>query len=151
MTSAVGRAVPRVPRLAGPSAAAMSVAVLVLTVAVSAASYQSSPFEQILPDWLVGLGIAAGVVLAAAAWVERHARPAVAVGLGVTTVALFVPTWAGWSWLPAIAQAWALAVAPLAVAGAAQVGMRWSRERRSPRTLRVVWGLTIAAALLHAV
>jgi signal transduction histidine kinase len=140
----------RVPRLAGPAAGAFAVAVFMLTVAVSSPSYQSSPFEQILPDWLIGLGVATGAVLATASWVERDERPAVAIGLGVTSVALFVPIWAGWSWLPATAQAWALAVAPLAVAGAAQVGMRWSRGLRTSGTLRVVWGLTFAAAVIHA-
>jgi signal transduction histidine kinase len=112
-------------------------------------SQPSSPFEQTLPPWLVGLGVAAGAAIATASWVERHARPAVAVGFAVTAMALFVPTWAAWSWLPATVQAWVLAVAPLAVAGAAQVGMRWSSERPNLPTLRVVWGLTIAAALVH--
>ncbi len=150
MASAVRPLVPRAPRPVGPAAAALSVTVLMLTVAVSSPSYQTSPFEQALPDWLVGLGIAAGAALAAACWVERDARPAVAVGLTVTAVALFVPMWAGWSWLPAAAQAWALAVAPLAVAGAAQVGMRWSRDRPASLALRVVWALTIAAVVVHA-
>jgi signal transduction histidine kinase len=132
-------------------AGALSAAVLILTVALSAPSYQSSPFEQSVPDWLVGLGVAAGASLVAAAWVERHTKPAVAIGLGVVTIALFVPTWAGWSWLPASAQAWALAMAPLAVAGATQVGTRWSHGRQSPRTLSVIWGLTIAATVIHGV
>ncbi len=151
MTGVVARAIPRFPRPAGPAVASLSVAVLVLTLAISAPSYQTSPFEQGLPDWLAGLGLAAGAALATASWVERDARPAVAVGLGVTEIALLVPAWAGWSWLPAIAQAWALAVAPLAVAGATQVGIRWSRQRRSSRRLMVVWGLTISAVVVHAV
>src|SRR5512146_874465 len=151
MTRVVARAIPRFPRPAGPPAASVSLAVLVLTAAMSAPSYQTSPFEQELPAWLAGLGLAAGAALATASWVERDARPAVAVGLGVTEIALLVPGWAGWPWLPATAQAWALAVAPLAVAGATQVGIRWSRERRSSRRLRIVWGLTISAVVVHAV
>jgi signal transduction histidine kinase len=151
MTDVVTRVNPRFPRSAGPAVASLSVAILVVTLAISAPSYQTSPFEQELPAWLAGLGLAAGAALATASWVERDARPAVAVGLGVTEIALLVPGWAGWPWLPATAQAWALAVAPLAVAGAMQVGIRWSRERRSSRRLRVVWGLTISAVVVHVI
>jgi signal transduction histidine kinase len=126
------------------------VAVVSLTVVISVPVYVTAPFEQTIPDWLIAWGVAAGVVLSMAAWVERNERPTVSFGLTVATIALFVPIWAGWSWMPNIVQAWALAVAPLGVAGAMQVGTRWSRERPESPELWIVWGLTIGATIVHA-
>src|SRR5450755_1821522 len=97
-----------VPRTVGPAAATLSTGVLLVTVAGFVPNYQTSPFERGLPAWLIALGFLGGLAIVAAAWVTSAERPAAAVGLAVASVGLLVPVWAGWTALPAAAQASAL-------------------------------------------
>ena len=145
---------PLVARVRGavrPAAAATSTAVVLFTVAGSLPDYQVSAFERSLPSWLVILGLLAGLAMAAAAWIATADRPQAAVGLAVATVGLFVPAWAGWTTLPGAAQALVLAIAPIAIAGVGQVGLRWSDAGRSPIPLVAIYGLAVGATVVHAV
>lgn len=140
-----------VPSAVGPAAATLSTGVLLVTVAGFVPNYHASPFERGLPVWLIALGFLGGLAIVAAAWVTSAERPAAAVGLAVASVGLLVPVWAGWTALPAAAQASALAFAPMAVAGIAQVGLRWSHAVRSPAPLAAIYALSIAAVIVHAI
>ena len=98
------------------------------------------------------LAALSGVTLAAvAAWVvaARHRRAAI--GLASIILGVTLPLWAGWSSLPDTVRNAMLAVAPLAVVGTAQVGLRWSSDVGSSRPLRLVLALTSVAALVHLV
>lgn len=141
----------RVPPLVGPAAAAVSTAVLLVTVAGSVPNYQVSPFERSVPAWLIALGLLGGVAIVGAAWFASTERPSAAVGLAVASVGLLVPAWAGWTTLPGPAQVGALAIAPIAVAGASHVGLRWSRVVRSSAPLLVIYALAGAAVIVFAV
>jgi len=134
----------------GPVAALVSSGVVVLTIGGSIREYPASPFELGLPAWLVAAALCGSLAIAGAAWISASDRPAVAVGLAVATVGLAVPAWAGWTTLSADARAYALAVAPIALAGVAQVGMRWSPGARDAAPLKAIYGLAGVAVIVHA-
>ena len=128
-----------------------STAVVLLTVAGSLPDSQVSSLGRDLPVWLIALGMLAGLAMVTASWVVNSERPSASVGLAVATVGLLVPIWAGWTSLPEVAQALVLAVAPIAVAGVSQVGLRWSHIGTSSVPLRAVYALAVAAVVVHAV
>jgi len=98
------------------------------------------------------LAALAGAALAPiAAWVVAVRHRHASIGLAMTIVGATLPLWAGWSSLPDIVRVAMLAMAPLAVAGTAQVGLRWSIDFGSSRLLRWVYALTAAAAIVHLI
>jgi signal transduction histidine kinase len=135
----------------GPAAAAASTGVVLLTVAGSLPGYQVSSLQRDLPAWLIVLGLITGLAMVAATWVVSAERPSASVGLAVASVGLFVPIWAGWPELPELSQALVLAFAAVAIAGVAQVGLRWSSAGRSSVPLGVIYVLAVGAAVVHAV
>ncbi len=134
----------------GLVAALVSSGVALLTVGVSIPEYRASPFELALPAWLIAIAFVASLGIVGAAWISSSDRPAVAVGLAVATVGLLVPTWAGWTTPSADARAYALAVAPMALAGAAHVGLRWSPGTSTGAPLVAIYGFAAAAVLVQA-
>ena len=95
--------------------------------------------------------LAALAVATAAAWRSRDVHVGASLGLSIAVVALLLPVWAGWSWLPAAARAAVLAVAPLAIGGVAHVALRWTADSRATRASLSVWLLVIAAGAIHLV
>src|SRR6478736_5052699 len=85
-------------------------------------------------DWGRGSRRAASAALAmatAAAWRSRDVHVGASLGLSIAVVAVLLPVWAGWSWLPAAARAAVLAAAPLAIGGVAHVALRWTADSRA--------------------
>ena len=74
-----------------------------------------------------------------------------AVGLAVSAVGLLVPLWASWDWPPRQVQPAFLAAAPLALAGAAHIGLRWHREDGRSEQLGIVYLLVVAAVVVQLV
>jgi signal transduction histidine kinase len=139
-------------RRAGPGAGRLSALVAtgigLATLAGTTANASASPFLREIPGWQVALGVAAGLLLVAASWVVGAERPRVAESLALAALGLLVPTWAAWSGMPESAQAAVLAAAPLAVAGAAGIGLAWRRGVAETRTCAVVLALALVAAAL---
>jgi signal transduction histidine kinase len=153
MATAAGRArwrsLPVPSSIGGRAAATLVTALAIVTLAGSIADAPSSPLIRGLPDWLMALGVLAGLLLSASAWVTAAERPATSAGIAVASVGLAGPVWAGWTTLPDTAQAVALATAPLAVAGAAAVGIAWSRGTMLTPAGAVVVGLALAAVAVR--
>jgi signal transduction histidine kinase len=141
----------RASGIVGSAAAIVSGGVVLVTLGGSIPEYQASPLERSLPAWLITLAVLGSLAMAFAAWVSSTERPAAAVGLAAATVGLVVPTWAGWATLSSEGQAYALAIAPIAVAGVAHVGLRWSRAARHVSALFTIYALAGAAVFVHAV
>jgi signal transduction histidine kinase len=105
--------------------------------------------HQQIPIGILVVAHAGAPLAAISAWVvvARHRRASV--GLAVTTVAVTLPLWAGWPWLSDDLRVGLLAVAPLAVAGTAQVGLGWSTVVGSSRPLGWAYALASAATVVH--
>ena len=129
---------------AGTSALALSVSGLAL-------SGQGLDLAPGFPAWLALLGFAGLVAMAAATWVVLAERPGVATGLSVSLVGLAVPSWAAWDWMPVAMLPILHAAAPFAVAGAAHVGLGWSRRAGRRRILAPVYVLAAAGSVLTMV
>lgn len=142
---------PRADRVGGFVAAAGTTVAFAMTVLGASSDPPMSLVERELPAWLTALGLLAGLAVTGAAWIVSTERPAVAVALAVTAAGLLVPTWAGIIVLPPVAQAGALATAPLAVAGVSHIGLRWSRAGGPSGPIRVIYALAIAAVVVFAV
>jgi signal transduction histidine kinase len=143
------RALPASLPSGGRAAATLVTAVAVSTLAFSIADAKSSPLLGALPDPLMALGVLAGLLLAASAWVTAAERPSVSAGIAVASIGLGGTVWAGWTTLPDAAQAVALAIAPLAVAGAAGVGIAWSRRTMLTPAGAVIIGLVLTAVAVR--
>ncbi len=137
--------------LRGMVLAGAGTAALALSVSGLALSGQGLDLAPGFPAWLALFGFAGLVAMAAATWVVLAERPGVATGLSVSLVGLAVPSWAAWDWMPVAMLPILHAAAPLAVAGAAHVGLGWSRRAGQPRFLALVYVLAAAASVLTMV
>jgi signal transduction histidine kinase len=139
---------PAIGTAAALAAAVVPLGIVAGTVAARAGPHPGVTAERDLPLVLVLLclvGLAAGP---AAAWAVREDHPGTAIGLAVATLTVALPLAAGWPWLPAGARSAVLAAGPLAVAGLAQVALRWRAPRRD-LALPATWAAATAAAALH--
>ena len=135
--------------LAAATAAVLAMITTAGTLAARRDPYPGTAAERLLPLLLVLLCLVALTAGPVAAWAARAEHQSAAVGLAAGSVAVVLPLWAGWPWLPEQGRALLLAAAPLAVAGLAQVGLRW-RPGAGGWALPVVWALTTIAAGVHA-
>lgn len=135
----------------GALAAALGTAVLAVSVVGLALSERGIALAPGLPTWLALAGFVGLAALVVAAWVVQSARPGVATGLAVTIVGLTVPSWAVWDWVPVAIAPILHAMAPLAVVGAAHVGLAWAPRTSRRRALTVTYLLTGLGVVLVAV
>ena len=97
--------------------------------------------------WLVQVIALVGVLLGAWALLPLH--PPAVTGFALLAVGWLVPQWASWSWLPPRLRIVALAAAPLAVAGATIVALRWPPTPApwARTVVRIVCLLTMLGAI----
>ena len=96
-------------------------------------------------------GFAGLVAMVVAAWIVQSDRPGVAIGLSVGICGLVVPSWTAWDWMPAGIVPILQAASPMAVAGAAHVGVGWLRlVGRLRAALSTVYVLAAVGAALIA-
>ena len=138
-------------RRAADAALAVAIVVAITTVLGAVAEVRLVSIERQLPATAIVAALAALAVATAAAWRSRGVHVDASLGLSVAVVALLLPVWAGWSWLPAAARAAVLAAAPLAIGGVAHVALRWTADSRATRASLSVWLLVIAAGAIHLV
>ena len=137
------------PEVIGLGAAAAASLAMVATVVASAIMGFGSSVELQLPLGVL-VSVLAGLALpVVGAWLVGTGRPLVSVGLAVTTICLVAPPWASWPLLPTWMRAAALALAPLAVAGTAQVALAWSPVPGRRRALAAAYLLVTAGVLVH--
>ena len=99
------------------------------------------------PFVAVVLAMAGLFQVSVAAWMVANRHPMASIGLAVLGVAVTLPWWSVWSALPNTVSAKLLALAPLSVAGTAQVALRWQAERPASLMLSRVYVMTAAASL----
>ena len=99
--------------------AAVLVATIVAVATLLGTVRQDRPasVEHHLPAVTVVLALVGVVAATWAAWAVRDIHPSVSLGISIAVGALLLPVWAGWSWLPPVVRAGALAIAPLAIGG----------------------------------
>ena len=137
------------PEVIGAGAAAVASLAIVATIVAAAITGFGSSVERQLPIGVL-VSVLAGLALpVAGAWLVGASRPLVSVGLAVTTICLVAPPWASWPLLPTWTRAAALALAPLAVAGTAQVALAWSPAVGRRRAVAAAYVLVAAGALVH--
>ena len=80
---------------------------------------------------------------------RRSLHPPAVTGFALLAVGWLVPQWAAWSWLPPQLRVVALTAAPLAVAGATIVALRWppAPARWARTVVRIVCLLTALGAI----
>ena len=100
-----------------------------------------------LPLGAVVVAMAGLIQVSVAAWMVANRHPMASIGLAVLGAAVTLPWWAVWTALPDPVSAKLLALAPLAVAGTAQVALRWTADRPPSPMLTWVYIMTAAAAL----
>lgn len=132
----------------GAASAVSGIAVLAMSVVGLALSEQGIELAPGLPAWLAFTGFIGLMAMAIAAWVTQLERPRVTTGLSVTMVGLAVPSWAAWDWIPVALIPLLQATAPIAVAGAAHVGLGWASRMGRPRALAAVYVLAGLGAIL---
>ena len=86
----------------------------------------------------------------AACWVLLTEQPRVCGGLAVALIAVCVPWWAGWSWLPGSLRAAALAVPVLAAPALSGATVSWSGHARLAKSWQVSALAAASSAVLHA-
>lgn len=132
-------------------AAAAATSVLVGTVVGLALSEHGIELAPGLSTPLALTGFAGVVLLVVTAWIVQADRPGVAIGLSVTTAGLVLPSWTAWDWLPAGIVPILHGAAPMAVAGAAHVGVGGLRPLgRMRAALVAAYALAAAGAALIA-
>ena len=153
MTAGGGNAWHQPDRVQGSGAVppALGTAVLGLTIVGLTLSEHGLDLAPGLPAWLALSGIVMLIALASASWVVMSERPHVATGLSVTVVGLALPSWSAWDWLPVALLPILHAAAPMAVAGAAHVGLGWSLPGNHLRTLAYIYLLATLGAVLISV
>ena len=100
-----------------------------------------------LPLGAVVVAMAGLIQVSVAAWMVANRHPMASIGLAVLGAAVTLPWWSVWTVLPDPVSAKLLALAPLAVAGTAQVALRWTADRPPSPMLTWVYIMTAAAAL----
>jgi len=135
----------------GAVAAAVGTAVLVISVIGLALSERGIELAAVLPAWLALAGLAALVAMVAASWLVHAERPGVAAGLAVMAIGLAVPFWTVWDWVPAGFLPILLSAGPIAVAGAAHVGLGWLRPMRRSDVLIASYAVAGLGVALVAV
>lgn len=88
------------------------------------------------------------VALMVAAWISVNTRHWVSAGLAVIELALLGPVTAAWSEIGAPLRSALASLAPLAIAGAAQIGLLWSPRSHYPTALSYVFGLVGFAVVI---
>ena len=137
------------PEVIGAGAATVASLAIVATIVAAAITGFGSSVERQLPIGVL-VSVLAGLALpVAGAWLVGPSRPLVSVGLALTTICLVAPPWASWPLLPTWTRAAALALAPLAVAGTAQVALAWSPAVGRRRALAAAYLLVAVGALVH--
>ena len=92
--------------------------------------------------------ITSSAVVIVTAWVSVNTRPRVTVGLALVGIALLSPVAAAWPQIGAPVRGAMASLAPLAIAGAAQVGLLWSPRAHRPIALALVYGLAGVAVVV---
>jgi signal transduction histidine kinase len=133
----------------GVVAAVVTTLLALVTVLEAANANPATSVERGLATWLVALGLAGVASITAAAWLVWAQHPHASIGLAVATTGLLLPLWAGWSWLPVGVRGGVSAAGPLAIAGAAQVAVRWPPDTRQSRNLAAVYLLAVVGAAVH--
>jgi signal transduction histidine kinase len=95
--------------------------------------------------WSTVIALVGSPVVIVATWMSVHTRPQVAAGLAVVALGVITPVAAVWSRAGAPLRGIMVSMAPLAIAGAAQVGLLWSPRSRHPTALFYVYGLSVIA------
>ena len=142
-------------RATGALPASLATVVAVATVLASSIVLARDDPRLLNKDWPAAwpwlVEFAAAVVMVGGAWSVRTTHPRASTGLAVAVVASLLPLWAAWPWLPGPVRAGVLAVAPVTVAGIAQVALGWPTQ--APRAARgagwAVFGLAGTASLAH--
>jgi len=135
----------------GAMAAGAATATLAGTVVGLALSEHGVELAPGLSMSLALTGFAALAVMVVTAWIVHSGRPGVAIGLSVTVGGLVLPSWAAWDWMPSAIVPILQAAAPMAVAGAAHVGLGWLRlVGRLRAVLTAVYVLAAVGAVLIA-
>ncbi|HEX7171289.1 MAG TPA: histidine kinase [Candidatus Limnocylindria bacterium] len=135
----------------GALAAALGTAVLALSVMGLALSQRGIELAPGLPAWLAVAGFVGLVAMVVAAWVVHTEHPGVATGLSLGMVGLAVPSWAAWDWVPLAMVPILHAMGPLAVAGAAHVGLASVFRGDRRRALTAVYTLIGLGVVLMAI
>jgi signal transduction histidine kinase len=134
-------------RAVGPAVLLVATVTVVATVAVASRDAPRSPFVLGIPEWLSSAVLASGASLLAAAWLVAVERPRAAIGLAMANLGLVSPVWAGLDTTPPSIRVVALALWPLAIAGAAQVGLGWSHAARHQGPMRATAALALGASV----
>ncbi len=139
------------PRFPAICACAAITAVVAITAAGLLAAI-NDPRAHIDPRaqaglWLVQVTALVGVLLGA--WALLPLQPPAVTGFALLAVGWLVPQWAAWSWLPVQLRVVALTAAPLAVAGATMIALRWppAPARWARTVVRIVCLLTALGAI----
>ena len=134
----------------GALAAALGTAALGTSVIGVALSERGIELAPGLPTWLALAGFVGLAAMAGAAWVVQSERPGVAIGLSVTMFGLALPSWTAWDWVPVDIVPALHAAAPIAVAGAAHIGLGWTPRTTRSRPLATVYLLAALGTVLMA-
>jgi signal transduction histidine kinase len=117
--------------------------VLVVLTEDALVSAIRGPFRLIAAAALLG-----STVVIVTAWVSVNTRPRVTAGLALVGIALLWPLAAAWAQINAPLRGAMASLAPLAIAGAAQVGLLWSPRAHRPVALALISGLAAFAVVI---
>lgn len=147
-TAASGQAWwPRVSRLAAWSVATLATLALGLVlVLLTDDIFVSAVWTHF--RWTAFAVFASSAALIVAAWISVNTRHRVSSGLAVIELALLGSVAAAWSEIGAPLRSALASLAPLGIAGAAQIGLLWSPRARYPTALSYVYGLVGFAVLI---
>jgi len=91
--------------------------------------------------WSAVIALVGSAVVIVAAWISVNTRPWVAAGLALVALGVITPVAAVWVRAGDPLRGVMVAMAPLAIAGAAQVGLLWSARAHRPLAVSCVYGL----------
>lgn len=97
--------------------------------------------------WAAPVVFASSILVTVTAWGVVNTKPQTTVGLALIQLALLGPVAAAWTQVGAPVRGAMISLAPLSIAGAAQVGLSWSPRVRHPLVLSVVYGFAVVAAV----
>jgi signal transduction histidine kinase len=101
------------------------------------------------PVGLVLVGMVGLVSIPVAEWAVGARHPRASIGLAVVAIGVTVPFWALWSALLDPLRSGLLGLAPVAIAGASHVAMRWVPKSPDRAHLYLIYGLTLVAVAIQ--